>query len=167
MRRLIAFSAIVVLCVAGAADLSACGEKFFFAGRLVKWADAMKAPVPGTLLVYTNPASNLPVALQQTRLDQYLKKAGHKVDVVADAAKVEAALKTGRYDVLLVSPGDMAQATRWQTNASAITISSVLYKPTKEVRQAAGRAVDAEKLNEAIVLVNNLVKARPRARTTP
>ena len=172
MRRLLAFGAVlVVLCAAGGSDLSACGEKFYFVGRLVKYQQPMTAQVPGLVLLYTNPASTLPATLRETKLADMLKAAGHKVETVSDPAALTRALGTGRYDLLLVSAADMAAAPQWKTAAPAITVVPVLYKATKAEQQAATQAsakvLKADKTNDAIVLVNNLIKARPKARATP
>jgi hypothetical protein len=172
MRRLVAFSAfLVVVFAAGGSDLSACGEKFFFAGRFINWQQAMAAPVPGAVLLYTNPASKLPAVLQETKLDQLLKRAGHKVEMIADAGALSRALRSGRYDILLIDPADAGQAAQWKAAAPGVVVVPVLYRPTKTEQQAAektyARVLKADKTNDAISLVNNVIKARPKIRATP
>ena len=171
MRRLMAFSTFLILCVAGGADLSACGEKFYLIGRLVKWQQAMAAPVPGAVLLYVNPQSNLPEVLQKTGLAEMLKTAGHTVDSVSEPAALERVLKTGRHQLLLVSAADMARAAQWKADAPAITIVPVLYKAKKADEQAAkgtgSPVVKADKTRDSVLLVNSIIKSLPRARTTP
>ena len=67
MRRLIAFGGSSRPVAASGADLRACGEKFFFYGRVLKFQQTMAAPVPGVVLLYSNPASKLPAVLRQTK----------------------------------------------------------------------------------------------------
>jgi hypothetical protein len=170
MRRLIAFSAfLVLLLAAGGSDLSACGEKFFFVGRLVKYQQAMAAPVPGVILLYTNPASKLPAILKETKLDALLKTAGHKVEAIADAGALSRALSSGRYDLLLVDAGDADQVAQWKAAAPGVVVIPVLYRPTKTEQQAAEqtyvRVLKADKTTDALALVNNIVRSRPKVRT--
>jgi hypothetical protein len=167
MRRLIAFGGLLfVLFAASGADLGACGEKFFFYGRVLKHQQTMAAPVPGVVLLYTNPASKLPAVLRETKLDELLKRVGHKVEAISDAVALSTALKSGRYDVLLVDPAD---GDRWKT--PGVVVVPVLYKPTKTEDQTAVKTyasvLKADKANEAIALVNNLVRSRSKTRPTP
>jgi len=166
MRRLIAFGGFVFVVFSANTALSACGEKFFFYGRVVTQQQILAARVPGLVAMYTNPASKLPAVLQQTKLDEHLKAAGHKVDSITNAEALSRALKSGRYDVLLV---DAADADQWK--ASGVVVVPVLYKPTKMEDRAAGKnyasVLKADKTNEAILMVNNLIKARPKTRPTP
>jgi len=169
MRRLIALGAFVcVLILSSGKDLAACGEKFFFAGRVVRWQQIMTAPVPGVVLMYANPASKMPAILRQTSLEALLKKAGHKIEVIADAAKLADAIASGRYDVLLVDPAD-AQTEQWKTVAPRLVVVPVLYKPSTTERQATEKAyprvLQANNGYESLRLVNNVMRAR--AHTTP
>jgi len=168
MRRLLAFGLFVSVATTTTADLSACGEKGFFLGRIFSFAQGMSAPVPGTVLLYTNPASKIPAVLKETNLDGLLKSAGHKVEVVADASAVSRALSSGRYDIVIVDPADAAVAAEWKKAAPTVVVVPVVYKPTKPDLQAAERVntrvLKAEKAADAITLVNDIVRARSRTK---
>lgn len=170
MRRMTAFGGfLLVLFAAGGSDLSACGEKFFFFGRVIKHQQSMAAPVPGVVLLYTNPASRLPAVVRATKLDELLKSVGHRVEAIADAGEVSRVLKSGRYDLLLVDPADAAQAKQWAP--PGVVVVPVLHRPTKPELRAAqktyARVLTADKTNDALVLVNDIVRSRPKARATP
>jgi len=166
MRRLIAFGAFVcVLILSSGKDLAACGEKFFFAGRVVKWQQVMSAKVPGQVLMYVNPASKMPAVMRETSLEALLRKAGHKVEVITTEAALKSAVTSGRYDVLLLDPAD---ADKWK--APGLVVVPVLYNTPKTERKAIeqtyARVLKAYNGFQSLTLVNNVMMAKPKTRTT-
>jgi hypothetical protein len=69
---------------------------------------------------------------------------------------------------VLVDPADAGKAA--QLKGAAVVVP-VLYRLTKTENQAAERVyasvLKADKANDAIVLVNNLVRSRSKTRPTP
>ncbi len=173
MRRLIASGVFLALLLAtGRADLSACGEKFFFVGRLVTYRQqTMAGSPPGSVLLYTNPASKLPAIIKETKLDELLKSAGHKVDTVSEVGALKGAVNSGRYDLLLVDVDDVAQASQWKSAAPGLVVVPVLYRPTRTESAAADRTYsrilkDPGKANDVLALVNDVVRSHKKGRTT-
>ena len=54
---------------------SGCGDKFVLLGRGARVA---RSKYPSSILIFMNPASNLPAAEKEFRLEETLKAAGHK-----------------------------------------------------------------------------------------
>lgn len=109
----------------------ACGDKFVVLGRGMRFGRVLPAKYPASILIYMNPASNMPAAAKQFKLEQTLKAAGHKPRVVESATDLEQALASGKYDIVLAdiadTPGIQKDAT---AGASKPSVVPVLYKPT-------------------------------------
>ncbi len=121
----------VVVLLAGPAAILGCGDKFVVLGRGVRYGRAFAAKYPASVLLYANPASHMPAAMKEFRLEATLKAAGHKTRVVESAGDLEQALVSGKYDLVLA---DIADSPRLQkdaaSSASKPTVVPVLYKPT-------------------------------------
>lgn len=85
-----------------------------------------------------NPASRIPAAEKEFRLEATLKAAGHKARVAETEAEVRKALGSGTYDLVL---GDFADVPELRKQAGAATSKPVvlplLYKPTPTELSAA------------------------------
>src|SRR5262245_31875441 len=77
--------------------VQACGDKFLVIGRGVR---VFAAQHPTSILVYTT----VPDVGKQ--LYSVLKKAGHKPEFVDREDRFDAALSSGKYDLVLVSLSD-------------------------------------------------------------
>ena len=88
---------------------------------------------PATILIYVNPASHMPAAMKEFRLEATLKKAGHKPKTVDSSADLDKALASGKYDLVLADLSDCPDVSR---NAASATskpmVVPVLYKPSPE-----------------------------------
>jgi len=108
-----------------------CGDKFVILGRGARFGRILPSKYPASILIYMNPASNMPAAARQFKLEQTLKAAGHKPRVVESAADLEQALASGKYDIVLA---DIADTPGVQKDAasrpSKPLVVPVLYKPT-------------------------------------
>ena len=147
-------------------DLNACGDKFLFVGRVVKYQQTIAASSPGSILLYTNPSSKLPAAIQEMKLDTLLSLAGHRVEAIADASALTRAVGTGRYDLLLV---DAADADHWKAAAPGLIVVPVLYHPSKTEQIAAEQTYKRilkapAKAGDTLALVSEVMKLRPKAR---
>jgi hypothetical protein len=152
-------------------DVNACGDKFLFVGRVLKYQQAVTASNPGSIALYTNPASKLPAAVQELKLDTLLPLAGHHVEAIADAKALTRALGSGRYDLLLVDLADAEHIAEWRAAAPALVILPVLYHPTKTEQLAAEQTYKRilktpAKPGETLALVNNVLKERRKAPAT-
>jgi len=119
--------------LAGAPAAFGCGDKFVVLGRGVRFGRAFASKYPASILIYMNPASHMPAAAREFRLEKTLKSAGHKTRFVESTADLEQALASGKYDIVLAdisdSPGVQKDAA---SAASKPSVVPVLYKPTPE-----------------------------------
>lgn len=81
--------------------LAACGDKLLVLGRGVRFQRAFAAVHPASILIFTPRASAVPSAMKD--FETTLKDAGHKLQAVEDSTKLAELLKTGKYDLVLVS----------------------------------------------------------------
>jgi hypothetical protein len=129
LTLLLVLAAVVILGRAPAAH--ACGDKFVVLGRGMRFGRAHAARFPGSVLIYANPASHMPDAMKQFRLEPTLKAAGHKTRVVENSADLEEMLASGRYDIVLADVTDSAGVQTQAASApSKPSVVPVLYKPT-------------------------------------
>jgi hypothetical protein len=150
-------------------DLTACGDKFLFVGRVLKYQQTVTASSPASILLYMNPASKLPAAVQESKLDSLLTMAGHHVETLADRDAVARAVGTGRFDLLLIDAADAVHADQWRTAAPALVIVPVLYRASKAEQVAAEHTYKRilktpAKATDTLALVNDVMKGRPKAR---
>jgi hypothetical protein len=126
---LLAFAAFVFL--GGSAAVLGCGDKFVVLGRGMHFGRVSGAKFPGAVLIYVNPASHMPAAMKEFRLETTIKAAGHKTRVVESAADFEQALASGKYDIVLADIADSPDIQKGvATAASKPSVIPVLYKPT-------------------------------------
>jgi hypothetical protein len=107
MRKLLLVVGVMFL--SGAAplnDLLACGDKFLVVGRGSRFQRAALARQPAAILVYMNTASTLPKSLANAQVDETLRKVGYRPTVVTGAAELEAALRQGGWDIILIDLAD-------------------------------------------------------------
>jgi len=117
--------------LAGSPAALGCGDKFVVLGRGVRFGRAYAAKFPGSVLIYVNPASHMPAAMKEFRLETMIRAAGHKTRVVESTADFEQALASDKYDIVLADIGDGADALKRAGSVSAKpTVIPVLYKPT-------------------------------------
>jgi hypothetical protein len=126
---LLAFAAVVFL--SGSPAALGCGDKFVVLGRGVRFGRAFAAKNPGAILLYVNPASHMPAAMREFRLEEALKAAGHKARVVESPADLQKALASAKYDIVLADIADTPDVQKDAASAaSKPSVVPVLYKPT-------------------------------------
>jgi hypothetical protein len=127
-------AAVALLLVAGSlltGDLLACGDKFLVVSRATRFQRASVPRQPAAILVYANPASNLPAALANVPVEATLRKAGYRPTSVASADEFDRALSQGGWDLVLVDVAE-SQALRGRVHGdSAPAVLPVVYNPTR------------------------------------
>jgi len=119
-------------------DAQACGDKFLVVGRGVRYQRVHPAAHPGSILIYMKPGSQVPAAAKEIQLQSSLKRAGHKVDTVENAARLQDALKSVKYDLVLADIADSAALERQVgSEPSMPAVVPVLYRPTGDEMAAA------------------------------
>lgn len=145
MKTRFVFAALLVLAGIGSSgELLACGDKILTFTRGSRYQHA-KAVRPAAILVYANPASDLPKALANLPIDATLRKAGYRPTIVTDADAFEKAMSQGGWDLILVDAAQSEAIRSRMQRKSAPAVLTVLYNPTKpELKQA-------KKLHEAVL----------------
>jgi hypothetical protein len=137
-RPLRALSVALGVYLLAATTVFACGDKFLVLGRGVRFQRINASAHLASILIYMNPASQVPAADKEFQLQSTLKLAGHKLSVVEDQRGLDKALKSGKYDIVLADLSDAA-AVEPEAHAAASkpAVIPVVYNPTgTELAQA-------------------------------
>ncbi|MEO8680362.1 MAG: hypothetical protein ABI665_15025 [Vicinamibacterales bacterium] len=128
MTRLILTGVLIAAGLLTSSDLSACGEKFLIVGRGTRFQRASSARPAASILVYANPASNVPKALANVPVESVLKKAGYKPTTVSTASELESALNRGGWDLVVLDLADgQAVVGRMPVGDAAPALLPVAY----------------------------------------
>lgn len=137
-------NAFAVAALAAAASVvsapasQACGDKLVPLGGGVRFEQIHASRHPGKIILFLNPASRLPAANDEFRLDAALQKAGHAVRTVASRDELDLALRSGNPDLVLVDWSDVVQLQALlDGEAGSPPVLPVLYRPTAEELLAA------------------------------
>ena len=131
MKRVLVAGLAVGVVLFGSDAAFGCGDKFVVLGRGVRFGRAFAAKYPASILIYRNPASHMPAAVSEFRLEATLKTAGHKTQVVESPADLQRALASGKYDIVLADLADSPDVQKDAASAaSKPSVVPVLYKPT-------------------------------------
>jgi hypothetical protein len=125
-------AAVVILIALGATatELDACGEKFLVMSRGTRFQRAAIARQAANILVYTNPASNLPKALDKALQEDVLRKAGYRPTTVSDPTALDRALRQGKWDIVITDLTDSSSVRGRLQGASAPLLLPVAYNVT-------------------------------------
>lgn len=116
----------------------ACGDKLVPLGGGVRFEQIHASRHPGKIILFLNPASKLPAANTEFRLGAALQKAGHAVSTVASRDELDAAMRTGNPDLVLVDWSDLVELQlALEGEAGSPPVLPVLYRPTAEQLLAA------------------------------
>ncbi len=131
MNTRVIAAALLLLAGTGSGDpLLACGEKFLMGSRGTRFNRPVPVRTPAAILVYANPALNLPKALANVPVEATLRKAGYRPTVVTSAGALSTALGQGGWDLVLADVSDGQAVSSRTQNANAPTVLAVMYKPT-------------------------------------
>jgi hypothetical protein len=125
-KSLILTGLLIASGVATGGDLIACGDKFLIVSRGTRFQRASMR-TPASILVYADPASNLPKALANVSVDATLRKAGYKPTTVTSAAEFDAALVRGGWDLVLVDVMQSQVVSNRVRGAAAPMVLPVVY----------------------------------------
>jgi ABC-type amino acid transport substrate-binding protein len=132
---LAAMTGLLLLCASWG---DACGDKLLVVGRGVKYSRAGGAMHTASILIYKNASAPGGAVTGDAKFEESLKRAGHKVRSVGDAPGLDAALKSARYDLVLVDPADSPSLEKEiAAQPSKPTVVPVLYEPSASSLAAA------------------------------
>jgi hypothetical protein len=129
MKRNLLVVGLLIVASAGV-DLLACGDKFLVTSRGTRFQRAAAARQPATILVYANPASSLPKALERAAVEETLRRAGYRPTSVTAAGELERALRQGGWDLVLADLNDIAALRASVKGGTAPMLVPVVYNPT-------------------------------------
>ena len=133
MRKRLCSVALVILNAMGSNFLLACGDKFVGSARGTRF---QQAPIghQETILIYVNPASDVPTALARVSVVATLRRAGYRPTTVTAAAEFESELNHGGWDLVLVGLAD-AQAVRQRENNKTSILPVTLNTTGAQLQQ--------------------------------
>ena len=136
-RALIATGLVVVGLLALQAVIDACGDKSLSAGG-IRRQRALAAKYPASVLIYAQPNSRGTAAARELKLQRTLQDFGYTYREVASWADAEAALASGRYNVVMADFAEGADVMqRVQTSPSRPAVVAIAYQLSKsELAQA-------------------------------
>jgi hypothetical protein len=129
---------VVMAAISASTVALACGDKLMLLVGGAHFRQVYRSAHPASILAYDRPDSVVPGIVRNVELQRALKQGGYKFDSVEDLTGLEEALKTGKYDLLLVDVTD-AESLRQQLRAatSKPTLLPVMFNSTKAEAKAA------------------------------
>ena len=145
----------LALCLAPSSPASACSEGLFNTGKGLAYQGYL-APRPARVLIFApTPAA------ESANLLAGLQKAGHRVDTVADAAALAAALAAEHYDVVITGLDNVGAVAG--TDAGAPRVLPVVARAQRGSAQVRERfsvfVVDGASLGQYLRSINRLLDA--------
>ena len=135
--RLVA-AVVLILVGAGVTEpLVACGEKFLMRSRGTRFLRAAPARTSASILVYANPAFNLPKALANVSVDATLRKAGYRPSTVTSRDEFTTAMGRGGWDLVIVDVADSSAVMKQAQSANAPVVLPVAFNATSAELAAA------------------------------
>jgi hypothetical protein len=157
---------VVLLAGLGSIDrLLGCGDKFLVSSRGTRYQRAPVAYGPAAILIYTNPASEVPRALASVSVAGTLSRAGYRPTLAGNAAEFEAMLSRGGWDLVLVGMAD-AQAVSQRVKSSAGVLPVVLTAADlKQTRKQYPVVLKGPTKSEAFLeTIADALASRPRTK---
>ena len=171
-RRPWATALLLFIGVSSADALLACGDKFLVTSRGSRFQRAAVAREPASILVYANPASELPQALASLPVDAALTKAGYRPTTVATADELEKALTRGGWDLVLVGMADAQTVSKHLRGDRVPALLPVVSNPTSseldETRKLSPVVLKAPTKSQSFLLaIDEALAHRPKPQVKP
>lgn len=160
MRHVVFASIVFALFVGGSAVLDACGDKFLMVGRGLTFGRAYASIYPGNILIYSGPRTS-PL---HEKMQLQIRRAGHRVTLVADEAALLDTLSGNQTDIVIA---DVAiKATLDSKVATVPTRPTTLYIVNETDKGAAAMQKEAaplksgDKANRFLMVIEEAMKSR-------
>jgi hypothetical protein len=130
MRRLTTSFAIALgISLLSIAVADACGDKLLTIGRGARFQRSMH---PATVLIYLPSSAPSEAATKAPKLQAFLKKAGHKPNLVQSVDQLGQVLGSRQYDVVLTDLADVGSVQRQaEASASKLIIVPMIFSASK------------------------------------
>ena len=146
--------------------LPGCGDKFLVSSRGTRYQRAPVAYGPAAILIYTNPASEVPKALASVSVASTLSRAGYRPTLAGNAAEFETMLSRGGWDLVLVGMAD-AQAVSQRVKSNAAVLPVVLTaEDLKQTRKQYPVVLKGPTKSDAFLdVIADALASRPKHKT--
>ena len=140
MRKLLLIVVAVATTMSSLTDAKACGDKLLRIGRNFRVHQAYAKKRPARMLIYTPANSSSLPGAKAAQIQDYFQRVGHKPLAVDNIDKLNAALKSGQFDLVLTDFADAATLQRQLAGSpSRAVVLPVLYKRSKSEEVDAAR----------------------------
>jgi hypothetical protein len=138
---------VAAMVLVSAGELLACGDKYLSSGRGTRYQRPKNARA-ASVLIYANPSTDLPAAMQDDRVHSALKHGGHRATTVQTLDQLTAILQGGRFDVVLVASAAAETVQKLLSGADAAVMVSLDSSPgERKLLQAIDKAVEQHDRN--------------------
>jgi len=120
----------------------ACGDKYLNLGLGTHYHRTTAERLAAAVLMYVNQGTELSRIVTALTVEPALKKAGYQPALVASTAELDAALRTRKWDVIVVDGRDMASLIQQLPRSAGPHLVPVLSRPTKDELKQAQRAFE-------------------------
>jgi hypothetical protein len=170
MRARLAAALLLSTFLGAGGYLLACGDKFLVVSRNTRYKHASLPRAPAAILIYANPASNLPRALANVPVEATLRKAGYQPTSVAGEKELDEALARGRWELIVADQAECESLRGRLSGDAAAALLPVFYNATRvELQQARKRyacLIESPTKNQAFLdTIDEAVALRPHSRT--
>jgi hypothetical protein len=163
---------LLLIAIGPGDTLLACGDKFLVSSRGTRFQRAAVARGTASILIYTNPASELPRLLASVPVDATLTKAGYRPTTAATPDEFERALGRGGWDLVLVGMADARAVSERLRGDRAPAVLPVVFNPTtselNEARKVYPVVLKAPTKSQAFLsAVDEALARRPKPQAKP
>ena len=140
MKRTFGLLLVAAAVFAISPELDACGDKSLSAGG-IRWQRALAARYPASVLAYVPSSSPVSSATRELKFPETLRRVGPRYSEVASLGELRTSIETGRYNVVVVGLGEVADVERNLGQLAArVVVVPVAYRLSKsEIRDAASQ----------------------------
>jgi hypothetical protein len=150
----------------GTSALNACGDKFLLIGRGAGFQKRYAAVHPASILMLVPAKSDKALAIGDPEIPKSLRKAGHKVEILNDQARLTGQLNAARYDIVLADFSDaVALESEVRASNAKPALVPMMYQPSKAEMAAAEKQFICllkapEKITYFLNVIDDLMKTR-------
>ena len=132
MRKPFVAGLVFVTVTLATTAVFACGDKLMLLAGSARFRQVFPGSRPASILAYSRQNSSVHGLVNDLEHQSTLKHAGYKVFAIEDRTRLDEALKTGKFDLLLVDAAD-AEGLEPQARSapSRPLVLPVVYKSTK------------------------------------
>lgn len=120
----------------------ACGDKYLNLGLGTHYHRSAAERRSAAVLMYANPDTELSRTVTALTVEPAMKKAGYQPVLVASSAELDAALRTRKWDVIVVDGRDTPSVSQRLPKSTGPHVVPVLSRPTKDELKLAQRTYE-------------------------